>query len=120
MVLLPEQPFEDSGVGARHVEYLHLASRSCHQRDRAAADVEGRSHQGQCSRGRLAVHGSLTDPDNQGAIVLAADAGTGRPRPDPDRDAHDTSVRRARRAFRQRPVTAAIAPPAHGPDEAYR
>ena len=31
-VLSPEQSFEHSGIGARHLEYLHPASRSCHQR----------------------------------------------------------------------------------------
>lgn len=32
-VLSREQPFERSWIGARHVEYLHPASCSCHQRD---------------------------------------------------------------------------------------
>ena len=86
----------------------------------ATADSERRSHRGQRSRGRLAVHGSLTDPDHQGPIMIPADARTGRPRPNPDSNTHGTSVRPARRAFRQRPVTATIAPPAHSRDEAYR
>ena len=92
-VLLREQPFEHSWIGTRHVEYLHPASRPCHQRDRATADSERRSHRGQHRRGRLAVHGRLTDPDHQGPIVLPAYAGTGGPGPDTDGNTHPTSVR---------------------------
>jgi hypothetical protein len=92
-VLLREQPFERSQIGALHVEYLHPASRPCHQRDRTTADFERRSHQGQRGRSRLPVRGWLTDPDHQRSIVLSAYAGTGRPRPDPDNNAHPATVR---------------------------
>ena len=120
-VLSPEQLFEHSGIGARHVENLHPASRPCHQRDRATADSERRSHRGQRSRDRLAVHGSFTDPDHQGPIVLPADAGTGRPRPDLNNNTHGTSVRPAR--LRLPPAARHChhrTRPAHIRDEAYR
>jgi hypothetical protein len=91
-VLSREQPLERGRIGARHVEYLHPASRPCHHRDRATADPELRRHQGQRSRSRLAVHGSLAHPDHQGLIVVPAHARTGRPRPDPDSDTHPTSM----------------------------
>ena len=107
-VLSGEQPFKRSWIGARHVEYLHRASRPCHQRDRATADSERRSHRGQRSRSRLAVRGSLTDPDHQGPIVLPAHAGTGRPGPDPDSNMHPVSVRPARRTIRQRPCSSGL------------
>jgi hypothetical protein len=110
-VLPREQPFERSRIGARHIEYLHPASRPCHRRDRATADSERRSHCGQRGRGRLAVHGSLTDADHQSPIVLPAHAGTGRPRPDPDSNTHYTSVRPARPQSASCPVTATTAPP---------
>jgi hypothetical protein len=92
-VLLREQPFERPWIGALHVEYLHPASRPCHQRDRATADSERRSHRGQRSRRRLPVRGWLIDPDHQGPVVLPAHAGTGRPGPDPDSNTHPASVR---------------------------
>ena len=91
-VLSREQRFERSWIGARHLEYLHPASRPRHQRDRAAADSERRRHRGQRSRSRLAVCSWLTDPDHQGPVVLPAHAGIGRPGLDPDSDAHPTSV----------------------------
>jgi Family of unknown function (DUF6308) len=92
-VLLREQPFERSWIGACHVEYLHPASRPCHQRDRAAANSERRSHRSQRSRSCLPVCGRLPDPDHQGPIVLSADFGTGRPGPDPHSNTHPASVR---------------------------
>jgi hypothetical protein len=93
VVLLREQPFERSWIGTLHVEYLQPASRPCHQRDRATADSERRSHRGQRSRSRLPVRSWLTDPDHQGPIVLSAHAGTGRRGPDPDSNTHPPSVR---------------------------
>ena len=118
-VLSPEQSFEHAGIGARHIEYLHPASRSCHQRHRAMADSERRSHRGQRSRGRLTVHGSLTDPHHQGPIVLAADTRTGRPRPDPNSNTHGTSVPLHAVPSASGP-SRHHCPPAHSRDEAYR
>jgi len=92
-VLSRERPFERSWTGARHVEYLHPALGPCHQRDRATAGSERRSHRGQRGRSRLPVRGRLTDPDHQGTVVLPAHAGTGRPGPDPDSNTHPASVR---------------------------
>jgi Family of unknown function (DUF6308) len=97
VVLLREQPFERSWIGALHVEYLDPASRPCYQGDRATADSERRSHRGQRSRGRLPVRGWFTDPDHQSPIVLSAHAGTGGPGPDPDSNTHPASVRPADR-----------------------
>ena len=91
-VLLGEQQFERSWIGACHVEYLHPAPRPCYQRDRATADSERHSHRGQHRRSRLAVCGWLTDPDHQRPIVLPAHAGTGGPGPDPDSNTHPASV----------------------------
>jgi hypothetical protein len=57
------------------------------------ADTERGGQRGQGGRGGPAVHGTLADPHDQCAIVLAADAGTGRAGPDPDGNAHHPSVR---------------------------
>ena len=57
------------------------------------ADTERGGECGQGGRGGPAVHGTLADPHDQCAIVLAADAGTGRAGPDPDGNAHHLSVR---------------------------
>jgi len=92
-VLSREQPLERGRIRARHVEDLLPASRPCHHRDRAAADSERRSHQGQRSCSGLTLYGSLADPDHQGLTVVPAHAGTGRSGPDPDNDTHPTSVR---------------------------
>jgi hypothetical protein len=57
------------------------------------ADTERGGKCGQGGRCGPAVHGTLADPHDQCAIVLAADAGTGRAGPDPDGNAHHLSVR---------------------------
>jgi hypothetical protein len=87
-VLSREQPFERSWIGVAHAEYLQPASGPCHQRDRATADPQRRSHRGHRGRSRLPVCGWLTDPDHQGTVVLPAHAGMGRPGPDLDSNVH--------------------------------
>jgi hypothetical protein len=89
-----EQLFELSRVRARHVEQLQSASRPRYQADRVAADAERRSHRGQTSCGRLAIHGSLSDPDDQGSVVFPAHTGMGRSGPHPDGNTHLISVPR--------------------------
>ena len=49
--------------------------------DRVTADTERRSHRCQRSRGRLAIHGLLTDPDDQSSVVSPPTPGW----PDPGR-----------------------------------
>ena len=92
VVLSGEQPFELPRIRARHFEYFHPASRPCHQADRVAPDTERRSHRCQRSRGRLPVHGSLTDPDDQSSVVFPAYTGVGGSGPHPDSNTHVTSV----------------------------
>ena len=57
------------------------------------ADTERGGKCGQGGRCGPAVNGTLADPHDQCAIVLAADTGTGRAGPDPDGNAHHLSVR---------------------------
>lgn len=67
--------------------------------DRVTADTERRSHRCQRSRGRLAIHGLLTDPDDQSSVVSPPTPGW----PDPGRTRmtiRTSSVSPARQAMR--------------------
>ena len=70
---LGQQPGEHHWITACHLDDLGAARRPRDQRDRAAADAEGGGHRGQRGLGRLAVHGTRADPDDQGTRALAAD-----------------------------------------------
>ena len=58
-------------------------------------DTKRGGHRGQGSCRGLAIHGTRADPHDQYAVVLAADAGTGRAGPDPDGNPHRLDVRPA-------------------------
>jgi len=88
-----QQVIEHSRVGIGHIDYLYPAGRPRDQRHCMTADSERSGKSGQGGRSGPAVHGTLADPYDQCATVLAADAGTGGAGPDPDGNAHHPSVR---------------------------
>jgi hypothetical protein len=62
------------------------------QADGAAADAERIGHRGQRGLGRLAVDGPLAHPDDQGAVMLAADTWKCRAGLHPNSDPHADSI----------------------------
>lgn len=78
-----QKPFEHSEIGTSDVHYLRPARRSRDERDRVAANAERACDRGQGGRRSPAIDGTLADPDDQCAIVLAAYARMGRAGPDP-------------------------------------
>ena len=63
---------EHRWITACHLDNLGAARCPGDQRDRAAADAECAGHRGQRGLGRLAVHGTRADLNDQGTRALAA------------------------------------------------
>lgn len=90
--LQSQQPVEHSLIGTCHVHCLGPARCPRDQRDGMTADTERGGHRGEGFRRGAAIDGALADPDDQRAIVVTADARTGRAGPHPDGNAHPSSM----------------------------
>jgi hypothetical protein len=87
-----EQGREDARVTAVDVDDLGAARAARDQADGAATDTERIGHRGQRRLGRFAVYRLRAYPDDQGAVVPAADPGTRRAGLDPDGNPHVISI----------------------------
>lgn len=87
-----EKAIESGRVGGGDVEGLGAGGGAGDERDRAAGDGEGFGDGGEGGLGRAAVDGAFADADDQGAVVVAADAWVPRARVDADGHAHGWRV----------------------------
>jgi hypothetical protein len=87
-----KQPVQELRVAARDIDHLQAALRARHEHHITAAHAESSRHRCQRCLGGLAVNRALSHPDNQRAIMSAADARPQRTRPHPDDDPHKLTV----------------------------